>query len=83
MTNFMTTYFGPLDKSSCVYFLFLTIFFFSLLVFALLSEILFLVKNFKQVNMRLMTSGILILFNLFLAYFVNRLLYTMCSKSLQ
>jgi hypothetical protein len=30
----------------------------------------------------MITSGVIILFNIFLAYFVNRLLYTMCNKSL-
>jgi hypothetical protein len=82
MNDFMKTYFGPLDKSSCRYFLILTIFFFVALVLTLLSEIMFLFKNFKQLNLRVFSSGILIVFNLFIAYFVNRLLYTMCSKTL-
>jgi hypothetical protein len=78
----MKTYFGPLDKSSCRYFLILTIFFFFALVFTLFSEIIFLFKNFKQLNLRVFSSAILIVFNLFIAYFANRLLYTMCSKTL-
>ena len=78
----MTTFFGPLDRSSCIYFRFLTIFFFAILVFALFTELLFVVKNFRQLNLRIFTSGILLLFNIFLAYFVNRLLYSMCDRSL-
>ena len=81
MDNFSAIY-GPLDKSSCVYFFALTIFFFILLVVALFSEIFMLFKDFKNLTRSKIISGILMLFNIFLAYFVNRLLYTMCSKSL-
>jgi hypothetical protein len=82
MNSFMETYFGPLDKQSCVYFLFLSMIFFAVLVFAIITEMIFVIKNFKTLNFRILSSGILLLFNAFIAYFVNRLLYTMCSKSL-
>jgi hypothetical protein len=82
MSDFMTTYFGPLDKQSCVYFLFLTMVFFAILIFTLIAEVVFAIKHFKEINFKLITNGVLLLFNSFLAYFVNRLLYTMCSKSL-
>lgn len=78
----MTTYFGPLTKESCIYFLFVTMIFFGVLVFTLFGEVYWLFKNYKMLNLRIMTSGFLLLFNVFLAYFVNRLLYTMCSKAL-
>ena len=82
MSDFMTTYFGPLDKQSCIYFLFLTMIFFALLVFTIIAEIVFVIRRYKEINFTVVTSGILLLFNSFIAYFVNRLLYTMCSKSL-
>lgn len=82
MAGFMTTYFGPLDKSNCVYFLIICIIFFATLVFSAFTNIFWLFKNYKQFNFRIFTGGILMLFNIFLAYFVNRLLYTMCIKSL-
>lgn len=82
MSDFMSNYFGPLDKSSCVYFLIISVIFFILLVIAIFSQIFWIVKNFKKADFRMLTGGIVILFNIFLAYFVNRLLYTMCSKSL-
>jgi hypothetical protein len=78
----METYFGPLDKQSCVYFLFLSMIFFAILVFTIITELLFVIKNFKSLDFRTITSGVLLLFNAFIAYFVNRLLYTICSKSL-
>ena len=82
MSDFITTYFGSLDVSACLYFRILTIFFFGLLVFALFTELIFVVKNYRNLNLRIFSNGILLLFNIFLVYFVNRLLYSMCSKSL-
>ena len=82
MSDFMTTYFGPLDKQSCIYFLFLSMIFFAVLIFTMIGEALYIIQHFKDLNFTVFTSGILLLFNAFIAYFVNRLLYTMCSKSL-
>ena len=82
MSDFMTTYFGPLDKQSCIYFLFLSMIFFAVLIFTMIGEALYVIKHFKELNFRVVTSGVLLLFNSFIAYFVNRLLYTMCYKSL-
>jgi hypothetical protein len=82
MTDFMSLYFGPLSKGSCVYFLFLSMLFFVALVAVLLMELYYIVKNYKTLNRSVVVRGFLLLCNLFLAYFVNRLLHTMCAKSL-
>ncbi len=81
MTDLMS-FFGPLDKSSCVYFLIISVLFFISLIILLGTEVLYVVKNFNKLNFRAITSGLIIIFNVFIAYFVNRLLYTMCNKSL-
>jgi hypothetical protein len=82
MNDLINTFFGPLNKDSCIYFLLLTVIFFSLLVFFLVIELLYIIKNYKNLNVRMFTSAILIFLNLFVGYFANRILYTMCSKSL-
>jgi hypothetical protein len=82
MSNLMTNYFGPLDKSACVYFLIISVIFFITLLLVLGSELLYIFQNFNKLSFRMFTNGLLVLFNIFVAYFVNRLLYTMCSKSL-
>lgn len=82
MTNFVNMFFGPLDKSSCVYFLIICGLFFVALVIVLGSELLYVIRNLRNLSFKAVSNGILILFNVFLAYFVNRLLYTMCTKSL-
>jgi hypothetical protein len=78
----MNTYFGPLSKDSCIYFFILTVFFFSILVFALVADIFYIFKNYKELNFRVFSHGAILTFNFFIAYFVNRLLYTICSKTL-
>ncbi len=82
MSDLMTLIYGPLDKSACLYFLIISVLFFISLVLLLGTEIIYIVKNFGKLNFRTVSSGIIILFNIFIAYFVNRLLYTMCNRSL-
>ena len=82
MTNLQNLFFGPLNKNACFYFYFLSAFFFFLLVITLVADLLFLVRRSKELNIRVFTSGLLLTFNVFVAYFVNRLLYSMCSKTL-
>jgi hypothetical protein len=82
MSSFVTNFFGPLDKSSCVYFLIISVIFFVALVILLGNEIIYIVQNIGKLNFRLISNGLIIIFNVFVAYFVNRLLYSMCAKSL-
>ena len=82
MYDFMSTFFGPLDKQACFYFVFLSVVFFIILVLVTCSELLFIVRNYKNFNLKLLINGIFILFYFFIIYFVNRLMFTICSKSL-
>lgn len=80
--NEIMMFFEPLNKDSCIYFLIIAVIFFIALVLVLASEIIYILQNMKNLNFKMFSNGVLILFNLFLAYFVNRLLYSMCVKSL-
>ena len=82
MSNFLSGYFDPLDKSSCIYFLIISIIFFVGLIILIVNEIYFIAMNLNKVSFRMLSAGFIVIFNIFLAYFVNRLLYTMCVKSL-
>lgn len=82
MNNLLYTFFGPLNKDFCIYFLFLTIIYFSVLVLALIIEIIYIIKNYNKLNLRLFINAILIFSNLFLGYFVNRILFSICNNSL-
>lgn len=82
MSDFLNSFFGPLTKNSCIYFLFLSVFFFTGLILLFFVEIIYIIKNYKQLSFRNFLHGFLIAFNLLIGYFVNRLLYTMCSKTL-
>ena len=82
MRDFIASFFGPLSKQSCMYFLILSMLFFAVLVFTLFADLFFILKNFRTLDYKHIQTGTLIGFNLFVAYFVNRLMYTMCSRSL-
>ena len=82
MSYLFDTFFGPLNKGSCIYFFILSVIFFCILILLLFSEFFFILNNFGKLNIKLILHSILILSNMFIVYFVNRLLYTMCTKSL-
>jgi hypothetical protein len=86
MTNFMNEYFGPLSKEYCVYFYYLSIFFFLMYVITLIGAIAFIIKNYKdfaKINLSFIINLVMVLINMLLSYFVNRLLHTMCVNSIQ
>lgn len=82
MSDFMTMLFGPLSKEWCNYFLFLSMIMYFVFIVAIISEVYFIFKNYKTLTGRNILNGVFMLINAFLAYMVNRLLYTMCIKSL-
>jgi hypothetical protein len=82
MASFMNNYFGPLPREYCVYFYALSIFFGVLFVFSTISIASFMVLHLKQVNTMFVVNSLLVLFNTLLGYIANRLLHTMCVKSI-
>ena len=78
----MNNYFCPLPREYCVYFYFLSIMFGIIFVFSAISIAYFMIMNFKKVNVMFISNSFLVLFNTFLAYIANRLLHTMCVKSI-
>ena len=82
MNNFMFNYFGPLPQKYCVYFYFLSIFFGIIFAISILSIVSFIVFNQKKLNSLTTMNLILFSINSFIVYFVNRLLHTMCVRSL-
>ena len=53
MSDFMTMYFGPLNKEWCNYFLFLSMFMYVLFVIAVLTEIYFLFNHYKTLDFKM------------------------------
>ncbi len=78
----MDQYFGPLPREYCVYFYALSILFGVMFVSSLLSIAYFMITHIKKVNIMFIINSLLVLLNTFLAYLVNRLLHTMCVKSI-
>ena len=82
MDSFMNTYFGPLGEEYCVYFYALSIFFGIAFVLSVLSVVTYMFTNYNKINMNFLIHTFFLLINSFLAYLVNRLLHTMCMKSI-
>ena len=78
----MNYYFGPLPREYCVYFYILSIIFGVSFAFSVVGIAYFMVMHFKKVNTMFVINSLMVLFNTFLAYIANRLLHTMCVKSI-
>lgn len=78
----MDQYFGPLPREYCVYFYALSIIFGVMFVFSALSIAYFMLMHMKKVNTMFIVNSFFVLLNTLLAYLVNRLLHTMCVKSI-
>ncbi len=81
MDSFMNTYFGPLGEEYCVYFYALSIFFGITFVLSVISVVTYMVTHINKIDMKMLIHTFFLLINSFLAYLVNRLLHTMCVKS--
>jgi hypothetical protein len=82
MNNFMDKYFGPLPREYCVYFYALSIFFGFVFIVSLASFLAVSIYHYKKINIMTVMNTSMLLINTFLAYLVNRLLHTMCVKSI-
>jgi hypothetical protein len=78
MMNYL---FGPLPKEYCLYYYFLAVISAVIFVFTLLSFIMIVVKS-KKIKAGMWLGMFNVLLSIFIGYFVSRLLYTMCVKSL-
>jgi len=79
MENLYNYYFGPLEKSNCNYYLILSIIAFVLFAVSLINT---LFSTFKSGKLSTLTNNFYSVAILFLSYYVNRLLYSMCVGSL-
>ena len=80
--SLMERYFGPLPREYCVYFYALSVIFGILFVTTAVSIAYFMITHIKKVNTMFVINSVFILLNSFLAYLANRLLHTMCVRSI-
>jgi hypothetical protein len=81
MDDFMNTYFGPLGKEWCNYFYFLSILAFLTFVFYVLFFIYAIIKKPSSLNLNFISNSVFVLLYSLIAYYINRLLHTMCINS--
>lgn len=82
MHDFMDEFFGPLPREYCVYFYALSIVFGLTFIITLISILTFVITKYNKVNATFVANSIMILINIFFVYLSNRLLHTMCVKSI-
>jgi hypothetical protein len=82
MSSFMDTYFGPLPREYCVYFYILTIMSAIAFVMSSVTIAYYMATHIKKVDAMFVFNSFYVLFSSFLVYFVNRMLHSMCVKSL-
>lgn len=81
----LESYFTPfISKKYCIYFNILSIIFGLLFFFFTFVGAIFIVINFNKIKFAspFVLNWLLFIANSFVAYFVNRLLYSMCLKSM-
>jgi hypothetical protein len=81
MNELMNYFFGPLPKEYCLYYYFLAVISAVIFVLTSLSFVILIVKS-KKIKMHMWLGMFNTLLSIFIGYFVSRLLYTMCVKSL-
>ena len=81
MNALMQDFFGPLGQEFCLYFYILSIIFFILFILSIIGVVVALSMNYKKLNTMFVLNSAFLILNTLLAYFVNRLLNTMCVNS--
>jgi hypothetical protein len=80
--NFMD-FFAPLNKNNCLYFYIVSVIAGISFAITLLGGIYNIITNYKKMDFLLISAIVQIILSMFLVYFVNRLLYSMCIGSLK
>ena len=76
----MNTLFGPLSGEYCLYFYYLSILSFFLLAMALVTGLVTGIQKGKGMYFYLSVLGASLAY--LISYFVNRLMYSVCSKAM-
>jgi hypothetical protein len=74
--------FQPLTKESCNYFYFFAVAGFIIMIVFIIILLVSLVRYNKKMDRSMLINIVAMIINSFLLYFSNRLLYTMCIKTL-
>ena len=82
MNSFKELFTPLVDKKYCNYFYYLSVISYFIFIFLVLSFVLVVLFHSKILNLYIISNFISIIISLFLMYFVNRLMYSMCVKSL-
>ncbi len=79
----MNDYFGPINKKACLYFYIVSIFCAILFVTSVILFVYSIFQNNRLPSFLSTYNFVVLLIYTFLAYFINRLLHTMCINSVR
>lgn len=82
MLDLMNLFMGPLNEKYCMYFLIIAIIALVGIFSTIISALMYVYKNLNKTNNTTLIMYLSLLLNLYIVYFANRLLYSMCVKSL-
>jgi hypothetical protein len=74
--------FTPLDKKYCNYFYYLSVITYCVFILLIIMLAWGVIFHFKKLDLYISLNSISIIISTFFMYFVNRLMYSMCVKSL-
>ena len=80
MSDFMNTVFGPLSGEYCLYFFYLSIFSFFLFTITIVAGVVMGLRRDKSFGFYVSLVGASLIY--LVTYFVNRLMFSICSKTL-
>ena len=80
MSEFMNTVFGPLSGEYCLYFYYLSILSFFLFVLAVVTGFITGLRKDKSFEFYFSVVGASLIY--LVTYFVNRLMFSVCSKAI-
>ena len=76
----LNSIFGPLDKNYCLYFYYLSVIGFGFMILLIISYLWIGIS--KKMGAQHYLQMIIVSLGYFIFYFQNRLLYSMCSKTI-
>ena len=79
---FLGKHLAPLGKDHCIYFYIFSLMAGVSFMITLIGAIIVIITHFKKMDYLLLSNMFFMLLHMFIIYFMNRLLYSMCIKSL-
>lgn len=82
MATFHDMVFGPLTQKYCQLYYWFMVFWAVMFVFVVAGMIMAFLRRPRGISLRHVLSALMSILNVFIIYLINRLMYSMCVRSL-